>query len=84
MAEKFSSCPEENITKGLGHCEERPAPCVISNEKCAVFSNSVEKTIPDGSTIYVRAERNFMELIFAKFCIVPVKFMIFLINTKLG
>jgi hypothetical protein len=41
MAEKFSSCDEENIAKGLGHCEERPAPCVISNEKCAVFSNSV-------------------------------------------
>jgi hypothetical protein len=47
MAEKFSSCDEEKITKGLGHCEEGPAPCVISNEKCAVFSNSVSiSTLP--------------------------------------
>jgi hypothetical protein len=32
---------EEKITKGIVHCEERPAPGAISNEKCAIFSNSV-------------------------------------------
>jgi hypothetical protein len=40
LAEKFSTCGEEKITKGIGHCKERPAPCVISNKKCATFSNS--------------------------------------------
>jgi hypothetical protein len=41
MTESFSSHDDEKITKETVHCEERPAPCAISNEKCAIFSNSV-------------------------------------------
>jgi hypothetical protein len=41
MAESFPLLDEEKITKGIVHCEERPAPNCISNEKCAIFSNSV-------------------------------------------
>jgi hypothetical protein len=40
MAESFPLLDEEKITKGIVHCEERPAPCAINNEKCAIFSNS--------------------------------------------
>jgi hypothetical protein len=32
---------DEKITKALAHCDERPAPYVITDEKCAIFSNSV-------------------------------------------
>jgi hypothetical protein len=41
MAESFSAHDDEKITKEIVHCEERPAPCNISNEKCTIFSNSV-------------------------------------------
>jgi hypothetical protein len=37
----FPSPGDEKITKNLAHCEERPAPYVITDEKCAIFSNSV-------------------------------------------
>jgi hypothetical protein len=32
----------EKIRKVLAHCEERPAPYVTTDEKCAIFSNSVQ------------------------------------------
>jgi hypothetical protein len=41
IAESFPLPGDEKITKGLAHCEERPAPYVIADEKCAIFSNSV-------------------------------------------
>jgi hypothetical protein len=41
IAESFTSPGDEKITKGLAHCEERPGPDVITDEKCAIFSNSV-------------------------------------------
>jgi hypothetical protein len=40
LAESFPSPDDEKITKGLAHCEERPAPYVIADEKGAIFSNS--------------------------------------------
>jgi hypothetical protein len=36
---------DEKITKGLAHCEERPAPYVTTNEKCVIFSNSAAKIL---------------------------------------
>jgi hypothetical protein len=41
IAASFPSPDDEKITKGLAHSEERPAPYVIADEKCAIFSNSV-------------------------------------------
>jgi hypothetical protein len=41
IAKSFTSCEEEKITKALVHWEERLAPYVITDEKCAIFSNSV-------------------------------------------
>jgi hypothetical protein len=41
LAESFPSPGDEKITKGLAHCEERPSPYVTTDEKCAIFSNSV-------------------------------------------
>jgi hypothetical protein len=63
MAEKFSLCDEENITKGFCLSEERPAPCVISNEKCAVFSNSVH--LHHGTALNLpRTHLNFVRLLY--------------------
>jgi hypothetical protein len=44
IAASFPSPDDEKITKGLAHCEERPAPYVIADEKCAIFSNSEKFT----------------------------------------
>jgi hypothetical protein len=41
IAASFPSPDDGKITKGLAHCVERPAPYVIADEKCAIFSNSV-------------------------------------------
>jgi hypothetical protein len=43
IAESFPLPDDEKITKGLAHCEERPAPYVIADEKCAIFSNSASQ-----------------------------------------
>jgi hypothetical protein len=43
IASSFPLPEDEKITKALAHCDERPAPYVITDEKCAIFSNSVGK-----------------------------------------
>jgi hypothetical protein len=40
IAESFPSPGDEKITKGLADCEKHPAPYVITDKKCAIFSNS--------------------------------------------
>jgi hypothetical protein len=68
IAESFPSPGDEKITKGLAHCEERPAPYVMTNKKCAIFSNSVAETRITERDIYPMIKKKTFEKRSIKIC----------------